>query len=259
MLTAAGFLTGLLVGLTGVGGGAVMTPLLLLVFGIAPATAIGTDLWFAVGTKVFAARLHHASNLIDWPVVRRLWWGSLPASALTLLLLQRQILRTDVGILKMAVAVAVILTALGFIFQGRLHAMGRRWRLGDSARFMQIQGPLTVLAGMVLGAMVTLTSIGAGAFGAVILAALYPLRLTPAKLIATDIMHAIPLALFAGLGHLLFGHVDVSLLFWLLIGSIPGVLLGAYCSSRLPQSVLRAMLGGVLLLVGGRLCISILV
>jgi uncharacterized membrane protein YfcA len=258
MLSAAGFLTGLLVGLTGVGGGAVMTPLLLLVFGIAPATAIGTDLWFAVGTKAFAARLHHARDLIDWQVVRRLWWGSLPASAVTILLLKFQILRTDVGALKVAVALAVILTAFGFLFQGRLHRIGKRWRLGDSVRFMRVQGPLTVFAGMLLGAMVTLTSIGAGAFGAVILAALYPLRLTPARLIATDIMHAIPLALFAGLGHLLFGHVDLSLLLWLLSGSIPGVLLGAYCSSRLPQSVLRAMLGGILLLVGGRLCVSVL-
>jgi uncharacterized membrane protein YfcA len=258
MLTIAGFLTGLLVGLTGVGGGVVMTPLLLLLFGVSPATAIGTDLWFAVGTKLFAARIHHTKSLIDWQVVRRLCSGSLPASAVTFLLLKLEVLHPNVGDLTLAVSLAVMLTALGFIFQSRLHGIGRRLRLGESVRFIRAQGPLTIVAGAVLGIMVSLTSVGAGAFGAVILATLYPLRLTPSKLIATDIMHAIPLAMFAGLGHLLFGHVDFTLLFWLLSGSIPGVILGAYCSSRLPQPVLRVVLGSVLLLVGGRLCVLIL-
>jgi len=253
-LVAAGAITGLLIGLTGVGGGALMTPLLLLVFGVAPLAAVGTDLWFAAITKLIASRVHHGHALIDWQVVRRLWLGSLSASALTLMWMKlHPVDEAAVGLLTGAIALAVMLTALGMLLQGPLHALGRRLRVTDGPHFKSVQAPLTVFAGAVLGVLVTLTSIGAGALGAVFLAYLYPLRLTPPRLIATDIMHAIPLAIFAGMGHLLIGNVDFGLLGNLLLGSIPAVILGAMLSARLPHALLRAALASVLLLIGVKL------
>lgn len=254
MLTGAGALTGLLVGLTGVGGGALMTPLLLLVFGVAPLAAVGTDLWFAAITKVVAARVHHSHRLIDWLVVKRLWLGSLPASAATLTWMKLYpVDDSAVVLLKAAITGAVLFTAVGMLFQRQLHGLGRRLRISGRERFRAWQPPLTIFAGMMLGVLVTLTSIGAGALGAVFLAYLYPLRLTPPRLIATDIAHAIPLAIFAGIGHLLIGNVDIRLLGNLLLGSVPAVLVGAMLSARLPHGLLRWTLVLMLLGVGGKL------
>lgn len=258
MLTVAGAVTGLMVGLTGVGGGAMMTPLLLLVFGVAPLSAVGTDLWFAAITKLFAGKVHHGHGLIDWTVVRRLWTGSLSASALTLIWMKMYpVDESSVVLLKVTIAIAITLTALGMFFQKSLHALGRRFRTGDGERFKTLQLPLTILAGAILGVLVTLTSVGAGALGAVFLAYLYPLRLTTPKLIATDIVHAIPLAIFAGLGHLLIGNVNFVLLGNLLLGSIPGVIIGAMLSARLPHAWLRIGLSIVLFLIGIKLWMSI--
>ncbi|HVO47217.1 MAG TPA: sulfite exporter TauE/SafE family protein [Steroidobacteraceae bacterium] len=253
MLGVAGLMTGFLVGTTGVGGGALLTPLLLLIFGVAPATAVGTDLWFAATTKLAATRVHHSARLVDWQVVRRLWLGRLPACALLVMLMKAGFASLQVDFLRGAIAAAVLLTAAGLIFQKRLHALGERLRLTNASRFKAVQMPLTVVAGALLGLIVTLTSIGAGALGAVVMTYLYPLRLTPARLVATDIVHAIPLAIFAGIGHLLIGHVDFGLLGWLLLGSVPGALLGATLSARLPQPVVRGLLSGVLVAVGARL------
>jgi uncharacterized membrane protein YfcA len=254
LLIAAGAATGLLVGLTGVGGGALMTPLLLLVFGVAPLTAVGTDLWFAAITKLFATRVHHSHGLIDWPVVKRLWIGSLTASAATLIFMKlHPVDQTAVAMLKAAIAAAVMITAVGMVFQKPLHALGRKLRTTDGENFKALQGPLTVMAGATLGIMVTLTSVGAGALGAAFLSYLYPLRLTPPRLIATDIAHAIPLAMFAGAGHLLIGNVDFGLLGNLLLGSIPAVILGAMLSARLPHALLRWILALVLLTIGIKL------
>lgn len=247
----AGAATGLLVGLTGVGGGALMTPLLYLFFGVMPLTAIGTDLWFAAITKIFGAGVHHRHRLIDWPVVKRLWMGSIPMSALTLAWMKWHVVdASTVNVLKYAISSAVVLTALGMVFQKPLHEIGRRFRTENSVKFKALQGPLTVIAGGFLGVMVTLTSIGAGAIGAVMLVYLYPFRLTPERLIATDIVHAIPLALFAGLGHLMFGDVNFKILINLLIGSIPAVVVGAILSSRLPSPVLKWALSFILAVVG---------
>ncbi len=255
----AGFSTGLLVGLTGVGGGSLMTPLLLLFFGMAPMTAVGTDLWFAVITKMAATRVHHHHGLIDWGVAKRLWLGSLPASAGTLVWLQFHPLNAhSMDHLKAAIAAAVLLTAGGILLQTKLHSLGKRLRTTQVERFITLQLPLTLLSGAVLGVLVTLTSVGAGALGAVFLAYLYPLRLTTPRLIATDIVHAIPLAMFAGLGHLYLGHVDFTLLGTLLIGSIPGVVVGAMLSSRLPHAFLRTALAVVLCLIGAKLWWSVL-
>lgn len=248
---SAGALTGVIVGLTGVGGGALMTPILLLAFGTAPATAIGTDLIFAASTKLAIAGIHQRMGLIDWGVVVRLWCGSLPASAATLLWMLWQPATTDhAGFLKGAVAVAVCVTALGMIAQRQLQMLGERIDRQAAGGLRRWQAPVTVAAGAVLGAVVTLTSVGAGALGAVCLLYLYPSRLSPPRLIATDIVHAIPLALFAGAGHLSIGHVDPDLLRDLLAGSIPAAILGAYLSSRLPHGALRGALAVVLLGIG---------
>jgi len=256
MLILAGFLTGLVVGLTGVGGGALMTPVLLLFFGIAPVTAVGTDLWFAALTKLVATRIHHAAGLIDWQVVKRLWAGSLPASALTVAAMKFAEITTDFSFLKSAIGAAVLITAVGLLMQPILQRVGKERRLKQEEKFKHLQGPLTVASGAVLGVLVTLTSVGAGALGVVMLTYLYPLRLTPSRLIASDIVHAIPLALFAGLGHLLIGHVDFKLLGWLLLGSIPGVWIGAKLSSRLPAQALRLALAVALIAVAVKLLVG---
>jgi uncharacterized protein len=253
MLILVGFMVGALVGLTGVGGGALMTPLLLLIFGVAPVTAIGTDLWFAAITKMAAGKMHHTKGLIDWQVLRYLWMGSLPASVIMILLMRGGYIALDISFLKDAVAIAILITAMSMLFQKQLHAVGKHLRLSDAQHFKHWQPLLTVIAGALPGGLVTLTSIGAGAVGVVMLTYLYPLRLTPARLVATDIVHAIPLAMFAGMGHLFIGNIDFGLLGWLLIGSIPGALIGATLSSKLPQTSLRIFIAVVLTLVAIKL------
>ncbi len=249
LLIVAGGLTGLLVGLTGVGGGALMTPLLLLVFGVAPAAAIGTDLWFAACTKLVATRVYHNHDVIDWQIVKRLWLGSLPASALTLLWMywQSAQIATYGNVLSIAVAIAVMLTAIALLFQKHLQTLGQKYRTTEATRFKAVQKPLTVIAGVLLGLLVTLTSVGAGALGVVMLTYLYPFRLTPPRLVASDVVHAIPLTMFAGFGHLLIGNIDFTLLGNLLLGSIPCVVIGALLSNRITHGLLRAVLALVLI------------
>lgn len=253
MLVFSGFLTGLIVGLTGVGGGALMTPILLIFFGIAPTTAIGTDLFFAAITKIIAGGVHHAKGLVDWQVLKRMWLGSLPASIITILFLNYSKSSFNSDYLRDAVAYLVLLTAVGIIFQQFLQRLGRNFRIADQEQFKYIQPPLTVLAGAILGVVVTLTSVGAGALGAVFLTYLYPLRLHPARLVATDIVHAIPLALFAGVGHLFIGHIDFILLGTLLLGSLPGAYIGARLSSFLPSQIVKYALALVLVCVSIKL------
>lgn len=254
MLVAAGAGTGALVGLTGVGGGALMTPLLLLVFGVAPISAIGTDLWFAAITKLVAGHVHHRRGAIDWQVARRLWCGSVPACIVTVAWMKLvPVGKETADLLNLAVGLAVLLTAAAMLFQKQLRAAAQGARAGSAATLQAIEGPATVAAGAVLGTLVTLTSVGAGALGAVFLVYLYPRRLTAARLVATDVVHAIPLAICAGAGHLLVGHVDLNLLGNLLIGSIPAAVAGAMLSGWLPQVAVRRALSAILLLSGVKL------
>jgi uncharacterized membrane protein YfcA len=250
-LTAlAGLLVGTIVGITGVGGGALMTPILVLMFGVAPQTAVGTDLLYASITKVFGTAVHHNHGTVDWEVVRRLAYGSLPAAAATLAWMSlTETNRVKSGFIIDAVGVALMVTALGMLFKDWLHGLGRKLRVSDSDKFKHVQPVLTVMAGVLLGVLVTLTSIGAGALGTVMLVYLYPLRLNASKLVGTDLAHAIPLAMIAGLGHLTMGNVDWRLLVNLLIGSIPGVLIGSVVSTRAPLTVIRYGIAIVLGLV----------
>jgi len=157
------------------------------------------------------------------------------------------------GVITVTLGLALVVTALGILFKEPIHALGTRLRLGDGARFKAMQPWLTVLCGVLLGAMVTLTSVGAGALGTAMLVYLYPLRLAAGKLVGTDLAHAIPLTLIAGLGHLALGTVDLGLMLNLLAGSIPGVLVGSWISTRAPVKPLRVTIALVLLMVSWKM------
>ena len=253
----AGFLVGVMVGFTGVGGGALMTPLLVFLFGVAPQTAVGTDLLYASTTKAVGGWVHGKRGSIDWLVLRRLSLGSLPAAALTVGLLHYS--PPQAGLRAMilpALGLALLLTAVAMLFRAQLHRIGARLRTDSPERFKHLQAPLTVIGGAILGFLVTLTSVGAGALGVVMLVYLYPYRLTPAKLVGTDIAHAIPLTLLAGLGHMSVGNVDLRLLGSLLIGSIPGVIIGSRLTFQVNDRHVRNAIAVVLAVVGARLLLQ---
>ncbi len=228
----AGSLTGFMVGFTGVGGGALMTPILLIFFDVPPSAAIATDLWFAAITKLFGARVHHTSGNVDWRVAKRLWMGSLPAASLIVVFVGLGTEAAKVAWLTRAVGVVVLITAIGLLLAPRLVAHARARAIDQTDRLTAAQSALTVVSGAVLGLCVALTSVGAGALGSVMLLYLYPMRMTPHRLVATDIVHAIPLAAVAGVGYLFAGMVDGRMLASLLAGSIPAVLLGSLLAGR---------------------------
>lgn len=257
MNSVAGFGVGVMVGVTGVGGGALMTPILVLLFGVAPATAVGTDLWFAAITKLVGGAVHHSKGSVDWQVMRRLALGSVPTSIVTLAWLYLAgVGQMKNGFILNALGAVLLLTALAMVFKKRSHALGQRLLATAPDQFKRAQPAMTVVAGVILGFLVTLTSVGAGALGAVMLLYLYPWRMTPGRLVGTDIVHAIPLTLVAGTGHMMMGHVDFSLLGGLLLGSVPGVVLGSLISSKTPENLLRLAIAVVLAAVGAKLVIS---
>lgn len=246
----AGALTGFVVGLTGVGGGALMTPILLIFFGVSPTTAIATDLWFAAITKLVGARVHHTNGKVDWQVAKRLWLGSLPMALLIVVIVSLGAQVAKVDWLTKAIGIVVLITAIGLLVAPKLVAYARGRRIGQPERFKAAQPALTVMSGGLLGLCVALTSVGAGALGSVMLLYLYPLRMTPHRLVATDIVHAIPLAVVAGLGYLFAGMVDWWMLASLLVGSIPTVLLGSLLAGKIPGRAVQLALALVLLAAG---------
>jgi len=257
MQSFAGFLVGTMVGMTGVGGGALMTPILVLVFGFSPTLAVGTDLWFAAITKSVGGITHHRSGNVDWEVLRRLLLGSVPASLLTLIWLGlsgpnqfRQ------GFILTALGGVLLLTALSIFLQKKIHAFAIAKRIEFPERFIRAQPTLTVIAGGILGFLITSTSVGAGALGAVVLLYLYPLRMKPAAIVGTDIIHAIPLTIIAGTGHMWMGNVDLTLLAMLLLGSIPGVMLGSLLGTRVPETLLKMIIAVMLSFVGMKLLLQ---
>lgn len=246
----AGAVTGFVVGLTGVGGGALMTPILLLVFGVSPTTAIATDLWFAAITKIVGAGVHHRAGQVDWQVVRRLWAGSLPVALLTVVIVSAGNHLDKIDWLAHTIGVVVILTAVGLIFAPWLLKVATTRRIEQPIQFKAVQPILTVLAGATLGVCVALTSIGAGALGSVMLLYLYPLRMTPHRLVATDLVHAIPLAVVAGSGYLIAGLVDWWMLASLLCGSVPAIIVGSLLARKAPGRLLQIVLAIVLVSAG---------
>ncbi len=249
----AGAITGFFVGLTGVGGGALMTPILLLVFGVSPTAAIATDLWFAAITKLVGAGIHHRSGQVDWPVVKRLWTGSLPVALVTVVIVSMGNEIGKIDWLADAVGVVVMVTAVGLVFAPWLLRLATARRIEQPVQFKAVQPMLTVVAGGTLGVCVALTSVGAGALGSVMLLYLYPLRMTPHRLVATDLVHAIPLAVVAGSGYLMAGLVDGWMLISLLCGSIPAIVMGSLLAGKVPGRFLQVVLAGVLLSAGAKI------
>jgi uncharacterized protein len=252
LYSASAFVVGILVGLTGVGGGSLMTPLLVLLFGIHPTTAVGTDLLFASITKTGGTLVHGLSNTVDWSVTRRLAYGSVPATVLTLLLLayfNRGAVDGASGLITTVLGFALILTAIALVFRKSILDFFET-HVGElEQRRARI---LTVVLGALLGALVSLSSVGAGAIGVTVLLILYP-RLPVARIVGSDIAHAVPLTLIAGVGHWFLGSIDWSLLGSLLVGSLPGIAIGSYVTARIPDRVLRPILASTLAVVGGRL------
>jgi len=251
LYTLSGFFVGALVGMTGVGGGSLMTPLLILLFGVHPATAVGTDLLYAAATKTAGTVVHGSSGTVEWRIVGRLATGSVPCSIATLFVLSRFDLTHGPAdkVLAFILGLALLATALALIFRPRLVAFYRRHSGELTAKHTR---RLTVLTGAVLGVLVSITSVGAGALGVTALILLYPQLPTP-RIVGSDIVHAVPLTLVAGLGHWVMGSVDTTILSSLLVGSIPGIVLGSYASVRVPEPVLRFCLAATLIVVGGRL------
>lgn len=247
----AGALVGFLVGMTGVGGGSLMAPILVLGFGFAPALAVGTDLWFATLTKCVGGVVHRRFGSPDWRVIGRLAAGSVPAAILTVLYLGfAEGGKLNSALLMTLLGAMLLLTALLLPVKHIIHTPVTRLRAMLGERLGITQLIATVLAGAVVGILVTLTSIGAGALVAVVLMLLYPLRLDTKSLVGTDIVHAIPLALIAALGHSWLGNVDWHLLAMLLLGSVPGVIAGSFAAGRVSETWVRLTLAGMLAFSG---------
>lgn len=249
----AGFVAGAVVGMTGVGGGSLMTPLLILGFGVHPATAVGTDLIYAAVTNIGGATVHGTKKTVDWRIVCRLAAGSIPASLLTLLLLGhfRLVYGSVDRLITIVLASTLLLTALSLLFHTHIrafhHTQIANLPTGTTHR-------LTTFLGILIGILVSTSSVGAGAIAVTGLILLYP-GLPAARIAGTDIAHAVPLTLIAGLGHWTVGSVDWTLLLSLLCGSLPGILIGSLASVRIPDKVLRYALAVMLIVIGTRLSI----
>ncbi len=254
LYTFSGFCVGFVVGVTGVGGGSLMTPLLVLAFGVAPATAVGTDLLYAALTKLGGSWAHSRNGTVDWKVVGLLAMGSVPAAVFSMLLLHS--LALDEARMKSLItgvlSVGLVLTAIALLFKPYLQRLVH----GENGSVYELAGRrlvgATVGVGVLIGALVTLSSVGAGAIGVVALMFLYP-RAPMSRIVGTDIAHAVPLTLVAGAGHAVLGTVNFGLLGSLLLGSLPGIWLGSHAGVRIPERALRLALASMLLLVGGRL------
>ena len=252
-LVVAGLVVGFIVGLTGVGGGSLMTPILLW-FGIPPTTAVGTDLLYAAFTKMGGIFVHHRKRTINWSITGWLSLGSIPAALLTLWVLHS--IKTDItainSIIKYSLGWALLFTSVAVLFKKKLLVFSQKHSGDKFHRESKTQNFLTVAIGVMLGITVTLTSIGAGALGTVTLFFLYPLLPTP-RLVGTEIAHAVPLTLVAGLGHASMGNLDFVLLGQLLMGSLPGIVIGSLLSGKVPDLFLRNAIAIMLFFVGFKL------
>ena len=254
LYSLSGLAVGVTVGLTGVGGGSLMTPLLVLVFGIHPATAVGTDLLYAAATKSVGTAVHGRARSVDWRIVRRLATGSVPATLATFLVMLEFGMKTSKGgLLSVLLGIVLMMTAATMLFRKQIVAyLGAHVSTGSD----RIVAGLTVATGVALGVLVTTTSVGAGAIGVTALLVLYP-RLPTLRIVGSDIAHAVPLTLIAGLGHWWLGDVDAALLVSLLIGSMPGIIVGSLLAPKLPEGVLRMILAVILTLVSIKLMAAV--
>ncbi|MEH6472821.1 MAG: sulfite exporter TauE/SafE family protein [Halopseudomonas sp.] len=253
----AGLVVGFIVGLTGIGGGALMTPILIVGFGISPAVAVSTDLLYAAVTKMGGVWPYAKNRLVNWQIVIAMLIGSVPGSLITLWWLSGiEALETIEHLMNLTLGVSLVLTSVAVFFRNRirtyvieldaprLKAAGRRWRL-----------PVTSVAGLVLGMLVTLSSVGAGALGTALLILLFP-HMTMPMIVATDLVHAVVLTGIAGVGHWQLGNVDPMLLLYLLMGSLPGVYLGSHLGVRLSPKFMQPLMGTLLLIIGIRFVLA---
>jgi hypothetical protein len=251
LYSLSGFAVGALVGMTGVGGGSLMTPLLILLFGVHPATAVGTDLLYAAATKTGGSLVHGFARSIDWRVVRRLATGSVPATIVTLAALSHFNLSGDAArnLITLVLSVALFATAIVLVFGTSIVAA---YRAHVAELDPQRTATNTVLVGTLLGVLVSISSVGAGAIGVVALIMLYP-QLPMAKIVGSDIAHAVPLTLIAGTGHWMMGSVDWHIMGSLLAGSLPGIFVGSFFAVRVPERALRLVLATTLFVVASRI------
>jgi uncharacterized membrane protein YfcA len=255
LYSMTGFAVGLLVGLTGVGGGSLMTPLLILLFGIHPATAVGTDLLYAAVTKTAGSAVHGFNRTIDWRVVRLLAAGSVPMTVLTIVALGNIGINSPAArdLITVVLIIALFITAATLVFRERIVA---RYATQLGALQPKQIAMLTIFVGAVLGVLVSITSVGAGAIGVTALVLLYP-KLPTARIVGSDIAHAVPLTLAAGIGHWFLGSINFDVLISLLVGSVPGILIGSYAAVRIPETALRLVLAGTLIVVATKLSLDI--
>ncbi|MCH9764858.1 MAG: sulfite exporter TauE/SafE family protein [Alphaproteobacteria bacterium] len=242
ILIGGGFVIGFLIGVTGVGAGSLTTPLLISGVGIPPTVAVGTDLLFAAITKASAAWRHHRLGNVEWGILRWLAAGSLPGAAVVLGWLYWAEPDTAVlsGYIRQVLAIALVISAIAII----LHVLFKD-RTPHTADPVDVRRLPTLGYGFILGALVALTSVGAGAIGVAVLAGLYPLLLAR-RVVGTDIVHAVPLTLLAGVGHAGLGNIDLYVLIGLLVGSVPGIALGSRITGHIPDWILRVLLAFVL-------------
>jgi uncharacterized membrane protein YfcA len=257
LYSLSGLVVGMLVGITGVGGGSLMTPLLVLLFGVHPVTAVGTDLLYAAITKTAGSAVHGMHGRVNWKIVGTLAAGSVPA-ALMMLWIMAGVDRSSVSVahaITLSLGCLLLLTATMLVFRGQLLAVlaAARRRRGDrDAVSPRTVAALTLVLGLVLGVLVTMTSVGAGALGVTVLLVLYP-RLDVREIVGSDIAHDVPLTLIGGMGYWAIGEIDWMMLFALLVGSIPGIVAGCLLAPRLHERVIRIVLAVILVIVGGKL------
>ncbi len=251
LYVGSGFVVGFLVGMTGVGGGSLMTPLLILLFGIHPATAVGTDLLYAASTKTVGTLVHAGARTVDWTLVGLLAVGSMPATIATIIVLSHFDLKSSSAqhVITLTLGIVLLVTAAFLILGGNI-----RKRYADRLTSISLRraAVLTILLGLVMGILVTATSVGAGAIGVTVLLLLHP-NMPAGRVVGSDIAHAVPLTLLAGAGHWYLGSINWGLLSPLLLGSVPGIIIGSYLATQARDTVVRGALASVLVIVGIRL------
>jgi len=256
MYPVVGFAVGVLVGLTGVGGGSLMTPLLILLFGIYPATAVGTDLLYAAVTKSAGSLVHGRNRTIDWRVVSLLAAGSVPMTVLSIAMLSALDVNSAGArwLINAVLTVALLVTAFTLIFRDSIIA---RYARRLNALTTKTIAVWTVAVGAILGLLVSISSVGAGVIGVTALVLLYP-KLPTARIVGSDIAHAVPLTLLAGIGHWLLGTTDWLIFASLIIGSVPGVIIGSVVAVRMPERALRLVLAATLIAVATKLSFGLI-
>lgn len=248
----AGLVVGVAVGATGVGGGSLMTPILIMVYGISPSLAVGTDLLYASISKSFGVLLHRQNGSVDWKIVGWQALGSVPGVLVTLAVLggvadHAALDRT----IKLTLSIAIVLTALFTLFQDAIASRLHIGQFADADRDLSLktQRVLTVIAGVLIGVVVTISSVGAGVIGMMLLLLIYP-KHAPIRIVGSDLAHAVLITAIAGLGHARMGTVNYPLLGWLLLGALPGIWLGSRIGFRLPPKTLKQTIAGLLIVVG---------